>query len=804
MMNWRLKLISVSVILAVVFVLHIRLVRFSTTVSRGALDAVICIGKVIRLNTTEDIDQIVSLQITSGRFRGQTIDFNNKKIGRIFSDRDFFIGNRVFLEIPLRSKDQQTVTSVQLLERFRTPFLLYLAGIFSCLMVLVGGLKGIRALLALCASAMVVFFILLPLLVKGYNPITVALAISALLTVLTFVFITGLSRKVVSGVIGTLGGLAAVGILSVICQRAMYFTGLAEEFGYLELGIALWRTPASHGWNFHGILVAGMILGAVGAMMDVAMSISSAVYEVKTVNPRVTVHQAISAGMNVGRDVMGTMADTLIFAYLGADIITLLLPRIEFPEVGVSYPFLRLINDEATAVSLIQAIVGTIGLVLTVPITAVVAGLSTRWAMPADDDDRAGPAGAVGIVQEPAEIGTGHNIPYLVPIALMVVIGLTFLLQHRIQREAAAISTFTGSEGEILSTSEYVKGRILRRLEQNTSSNARQNDILEIKVMSGMYKGQQMVVRNIITPNMPLLSIPAEPGDIVLCRLGGTPDQVGLVKQVQEYGRDRFLIWMLGLMLICVILVGRDEGVRTVCALVGAGIVVYFFMLPLIADGKPPVLIVTLSSGMIAFCSLVFVIGPSRKTFSAVLGTMGGVMTSAVIVIAAQQFLHFSGMEDAIAVDIVEALQTPPFNFQQLLLAGMLIGLLGVAVDGAIEVSSSMEEIRRANPSMSNWKLIASGMNVGTDILGTMVNTLVFAYLGVRLLLLMAVASPDLQLFQYPPVELLSVGMMSAEILRILAGTLGLVLTIPITALISGFWNWRAVGRTKGRVGKRA
>ena len=78
-------------------------------------------------------------------------------------------------------------------------------------------------------------------------------------------------------------------------------------------------------------------------------------------------------------------------------------------------------------------------------------------------------------------------------------------------------------------------------------------------------------------------------------------------------------------------------------------------------------------------------------------------------------------------------------------------------------------------------------MNVGTDILGTMVNTLVFAYIGVRLLLLMAVASPDLQLFKSPPVELLSVGMMSSEILRILAGTFGLVLTIPITALISAF-----------------
>ena len=762
-------------------ILHLSLARFSTIVQHGALDTLLCIGRVIRLNTTESVDQVVTLRITSGRFRGQIVDFDNQKIGRVFSDRDFFIGDRVFLEIPLRTKDQQNVDSVRLLERFRTPFLLYLAGFFSCLMIIVGGAKGIRALLTLVASALTVFYILLPLLAKGYNPIGISLAISAFLTLITFLFITGLSRKMISGLFGTLGGLVAVGILSVLSQKALYLTGLAEEFGYLELGIALWRTPAAHGWNFEGILVAGMILGSVGAMMDVGMSISSAVYEVKSVNPNITVRQAIQAGLNVGRDVMGTMADTLIFAYLGADIITLLLPQIEFPEVGTTYPFLRLLNDEAISASIVQAIVGTIGLVLTVPITAVLAGLTTRWAKPDNTlDESALPPAEL---DQPAEPTTN----WLVPISLLIVIGLTFWLQDYLQKQSAVISSSTDSNGQILAQSEYAKGKVLQRLEQNGNDLTRQHHVLEVEILSGMYTGQKIVMRNVVNTKMPLLSIPAEPGDTVLCRLGGSPDQIGLVKQVQAFGRDQFIVFLLGLMLICVIVVGREEGIRTVCALVGSGLVIYFFMLPMIAEGKPPVLIVTLSSGLIAFCSLVFVIGPSRKTFSAVLGTMGGVMTAGLIVVLSQQFLHFTGMEDAIAVDIVEALRQPPFDFQQLLLAGMLIGLLGVAVDGAIEVSSSMEEIRRANPNMSSWQLASSGMNVGTDILGTMVNTLVFAYIGVRLLLLMAVASPDLQLFKSPPVELLSVGMMSSEILRILAGTFGLVLTIPITALISAF-----------------
>lgn len=857
----NLRIIGVLALSVIVIVLHIKLYRFAEVVHHGALRKLICLGRVVNVDTSDDADQILTFRILSGQFRGETVHIDNIWIGRDFSDRIIKKSDVLFLEIPLRRENQTTINEVRMGAYFRTPFLLYLAWLLGTLIIFVAGMKGIRAILTLFFTGLSVLYILVPLMVRGYNPISVALCIAAFLTIVTFVTITGFSFKVISGVLGTLGGLAAVGILSFISQKVMVLTGLAEEFGFLELGIALWRTETSHGWNFAGILSAGIILGAVGAMMDVGMSISSSVHEVKQVNPNITVRQAIRAGLNVGRDIMGTMADTLIFAYLGAHLITMLLPTIEFPEVGVLYPFLRLANDEATAVAIIQAIVGTIGLVLTVPIAATIAGILTKYRT-VELTEIHEDAPSAEELEELLQINKPNSkARSAISIAMIVVVLCTVLIYHRLSNTSATITEQRDESGNVISKSEYAKGRVLSLLESNARSlfeteseyaddldnreipdglrvafesngillsrnveveikewkdsrwlitdkereqtyAARrvgdslkiyeantEHHVLEIEMLSGLYEGQRLVLRNIVNHNMPLLSIPATPGDIVLCRVGGTPDQISLVNIVQEYGRDGFLVLMLGLMFLLIIVVGRIEGVRTAGAMLISGVIIYFFMLPLIAGGKHAVFVVTLTSGMVAFVSLVFVIGPSRKTFSAVLGTMGGILVSGLIVMFTQKYLHFSGLENAMSADIIEAMRTPPFDFSQLLVAGMLMGVLGVAVDGAIEVSSSMEEIRRANPNMPTWRLVASGMNVGTDILGTMVNTLVFAYLGARLLLIMAIAAPNVDLFQSPPVELLSVGVVAAEIVRLLAGTLGLVLAIPITALVAAFWH---------------
>ena len=868
----NIKIVTILFILLSVAVLHVKLYRFAEVTHDGALQVLVCLGRVVKIDTSDEADQVLAFRILSGQFRGETVQVNNIWTGRAFGDRVLHKGEVLFLDIPLRDPTRPKIDTVSIREYFRTPFLLYLAGALGILMVLVAGMKGVRAILTLFVTAFTVIYLLVPLTISGYNPIAVALLIATFLTFATFLLITGFSFKVISGVLGTLGGLAAVGILSVLSQHAMVLTGLAQEFGFLELGIALWRTPASHHWNFTGILSAGIILGAVGAMMDVSMSISSSVHEVKQVNPNITVRQAIRAGLNVGRDIMGTMADTLIFAYLGAHMMTMLLPRIDFPEVGILYPFLRLVNDEATAVAIVQAVVGTIGLVLTVPIAASVAGFLTQYAK-VDKSDLSIRHEDLPSAEELEEVFRADpprsKARIAVPIAMAIVLIGTIFAYYRTHELSATVLEQLDADGNPISKSEYAKGKVVRLLESNGNflfeidssavndldnrvvpkvlheafsshkipfsdeitvsvkpwkdsrwllsdtkyeqtysiramkdtvgaiSESRLNvyesksehHILEVEMLSGMYKGRRLVLRNIVNHNMPLLSIPAEPGDVILCRVAGSPEQVSLVNIVQDYSRDRFLIWMVGGMLLVIILVGRIEGIRTACAMLISAAVIYFFMLPLISGGANAVFIVTLTAGVVAFVSLVFVIGPSRKTFSAVFGTMGGILVAGLIVLFAQQNLHFSGLENAISADIIEATRTPPFDFVQILLAGMLMGVLGVAVDGAIEVASSMEEIRKANPNMPTWRLIASGLNVGTDILGTMVNTLVFAYLGAELLLVVTITAPNLDFFKSPPAQLLSIGVVSAEIVRLLAGTLGLVLAIPITAVICAFWN---------------
>ncbi len=852
------------------FFLHVKLYHFSATTKQGELQVEVCLGRVMHIDTSDEADQVLTFQIISGQFRNETVRVDNVWIGRAFGDRIIHKGDVLFLDIPIRDPNNPQIVSVSMREYFRTPFLLYLAGTLGILMILVAGMKGVRAILTLFVSGFSILYLLVPLTIRGYNPIAVALLIAAFLTLTTFLLITGFSYKVISGVLGALGGLTAVGILSVLSQNMMALTGLAKEFGYLELGLNLWYPDSgAHHWNFAGILSAGIILGAVGAMMDVSMSISSSVHEVKQVNPNITVRQSIRAGLNVGRDIMGTMADTLIFAYLGAHMITMLLPRIEFPESGMLYPFLRLVNEETTTIAIIQAVIGTIGLVLTVPIAAVIAGFLTKYTKVKKSDIHED----IPTEEELEEVfgsdsvHTGTRVfssRMAIPIAMLFVLVGTTFIYYRIQGDTATVIEAQDEQGKLIEKSEYVKGKVIRVLETSgdylfsidathaaaldnkrvpsalraafenieyslsddltvsikpwkdsrwfiedkthkqsysirTSPDGKnklevydsekEHHVLEVEILGGIYKGKHLIFRNIVNHSMPLLSIPAEPGDLILCRVGGDTEIISIGNLVQEYARDKYLIWFVGGMFLLIILVGRSEGIRTVCAMLISGAVIYFFMLPLISDGMNAIVVVTLTSGVVAFVSLVFVIGPSRKTYSAVLGTMGGILIAGVIVLYAQEHLHFTGLESANAADIVEATRTPPFDFVQVLLAGMLMGVLGVAVDGAIEVSSSMEEIRRANPNMPTWRLIASGLNVGTDILGTMVNTLVFAYLGAELLLVLTVGAPDLDIFKSPPVQLLSNVVISAEIVRLLAGTLGLVLAIPITAIICAFWN---------------
>jgi len=794
MKEWKVKLLALVVIFLACFIVDMKLRGFSReTAGEDGATYISCIGKVVDIDAgramgeppawTWSVDgQIATLRILSGRYKGQEVFAPNIFIGE-YSDRVLRQGDRLYMTIP--SKDGSIISTrpVDLGEYVRTPFLLYLATAFLALMVIIGGSKGIRAAMALIASGVFIASVLIPMFLKGYNPVWASILISTVNTVLTFMLVSGMTRKSLAGVLGAVGGLVTAAVLASFSSQILRFSGLDVSFGFLELGKRLWMASESTDWNFRGLLVAGMILGASGAIMDPSMAVASAIEEVKRANPQVGIWRCVMSGLNVGKDEMGTMANTLIFAYIGADITLILMPMIQFGEAGRAYPLTRVINEEAASAEIVQALTGTIGLIMAIPIAALIAGfLIGRTREVSSEADR-----TVGATRRVAST----KRQWWIPITLLV-IAVGVHIAHSVTRHISAVQT--DSTGEQLLVSEYVRARVIDKGPPidtpSDSAYARvpaKSEILKVRLLGGSYRDEQALVQNILDPNrVPLYNAEVSPGDEVLLKVEGTREAMDHAF-MHNYSRDGFLLYLLGLFVFVMVMVGRFQGIRTALALGISIAIVFKVLIPLIMAGYNPVLVVIGVSGVIAFTSLVIVTGFNRKTGAATIGILGGVIVAGLIVLYADQKLHFTGISSSRTAIVAQFTVSQRLDFRKILMAGIIMGLLGTAMDAAIAVASSIREVRRANPKMTTAQLIAAGMNVGTDVLGTMANTLIFAYLGLRIMLLMTLAGTHI--LAGSKVEIMSAETLAAEALRLLAGSVGLVLTIPITAVVAASWD---------------
>ena len=784
MKEWKVKLPALALIFLACFVVDMKLRGSSReTVGEDGATYVSCIGEVVDIDAgratgeppawTWAVDgQIATLRILSGRYKGQEVFASNIFIGE-YSDRVLRRGDRLYVTV---TGDALRVTGLG--EYVRTPFLLYLATGFLALMVIIGGSKGIRAAMSLIASGVFIASILIPMFLKGYNPVWASILISTVNAVLTFMLVGGMTRKSLAGILGTLGGLITAALLASFSSQVLRFSGLDVRFGFLDLGKRLWMASESADWNFGGLLVAGMILGASGAIMDSSMAVASAIEEVKRANPQVGIWRCIMSGLNVGKDEMGTMSNTLIFAYIGADMTLILMPMVQFGEVGQAFPLTRVINQEAASAEIVQALAGTIGLIMAIPITALVAGFLI---------------GQTCEVGPEAERRLKPATPrrWWIPIALLV-IAVGVHIAHSVTRHISAVQT--DGTGEQFFVSEYARARVMDKSPSidtpSDSAYARapaKSEILKVRLLGGSYRNEQALVQNILDPNrVPLYNIEVEPGDEVLLKVDGTRE--GMYRAlIHNYSRDGFLLYLVGLFVFLMAMVGRFQGIRTALALGISITVVFKVLMPLIMAGYDPVLVVIGVSGVVAFTSLAIIAGFNRKTGSATIGILGGVIVAGLIVLYADQKLHFTGISSSRTAIVAQFTVSQGLDFRKILMAGIIMGLLGTAMDAAIAVASAVREVRRANPKMTTAQLIAAGMNVGTDVLGTMANTLIFAYLGLRIMLLMTLAGTHI--LSGSKVEIMSAETVAAEVLRLLAGSVGLVLTIPITAVAAASWD---------------
>lgn len=251
-------------------------------------------------------------------------------------------------------------TSVSVTGRVRTPALFYLFLVFVLTLLIVNGRKGLLALLSLAFSFLVIFKLVLPLILSSVNPILAALAGSALILPVSFMLSHGVNTKSKVAVWGTLITLALTGVLSMIFSETLNLTGLSsEEAGFLSL-------IPNQNINFKGLLLAGVIIGVLGVLDDVTITQASVVQELKNAHPKISDSKLFAGAMRVGRDHISSVVNTLVLVYTGASLPLLLL---FYGQQNTN----QVLNYEFVAEEIMRTLVGSMGLILAVPITSLIA-----------------------------------------------------------------------------------------------------------------------------------------------------------------------------------------------------------------------------------------------------------------------------------------------------------------------------------------------------------------------------------------------------------------------------------------------
>jgi uncharacterized membrane protein len=330
-------------------------------------------------------EQEAVVEIASGRFRGITVDAVNLLMGRMDIDKLFEPGDLALVGIDL-SEDKSEIVSVNLIDHYRIHFEILLFGLFCLLLIGYAGWTGVKALVSFVFTAMVIWKILLPSFLAGLNPVLLSLGIVTVLTAAIVLLVGGLEKK---GLIAFLGALAGIGMtcaLSLVFGSAFRIHGAVRPFSETLL-----YSGFAH-LNLSSIFLAGVFVASAGAVMDIAMDISASMREVYEKHPHIPLKELIFSGFNVGRAVVGTMTTTLLFAYSGGYTTMLMV----FLAQGT--PLVNMFNLTYVAAEILQTLVGSFGLVLVAPLTAVIGGLvyfktGSRFGHGADSG---GAGGAIG------------------------------------------------------------------------------------------------------------------------------------------------------------------------------------------------------------------------------------------------------------------------------------------------------------------------------------------------------------------------------------------------------------------------
>jgi len=703
----------------------------------------------------------VSLRLTSPGFDIDEVDATYSPVAG--GAQRLSPGRRVFVEM----HDGGGATVVGLV---RDESMLYLAGFFLSLFVLVGGKQAAGSAAGLIAAFGGTLFVLVPMIMAGVDPMLATVATSAGLAVLISLLVSGIHRRTLAIIAGCAGGLIITCGLSVVASSGLRMTGV-----YSALTQDLWYTGAG-GIDFVKLLSAGITLGALGVVIDLATAVAAAVFEVADVNPAMSRKSLALSGLRVGRDVMGTELNTLVFAYAGAQVGLLLLPF--FGPQGYRLPVMQVLSLQGFAAEVAHIAVGTAGLILTIPLTALVAGLIAPGR-------RAPTPGAAAAARAPR----GRRALWPVAVACWTALAGVALWLH-----GGTYHTYT-TNSAAKAVVRLVQARVLAvdRPPSSFATRAKgeRKQTVTARLLSGPEADTVMTIHNPVS-GFPGSDRIARPGDRLLVKtIAGKGQMVGSILDYDRGGALIVMVWIVGLLVMAV---GGKNGLRAMAALALCAPALGLGLYLIAAHGFPALPVLTAAALLI--CGAVFVVlaGPTRKAACAAGGAFGGIVAGGICAAVAGSLMGFTGLQSDSLFAIRMFGGGGGLDYKGLLSAGILLGIVGVAMDVAIAVASSAEEIASAKAGADRAELWRRGMSIGRKVMCTMVLALVFAYLGANMALLILPRAVQ----DTPVIQALNNDRFACEQLRILAGGIGVVVAIPATAFLSSILIRKTAPRLKG------
>ena len=306
-------------------------------------------------------EQSCSVRVLKGKFRDRIIDSAvNMLTGSYENDKIFSVGDKALIIISYNGSE---ILSAAMIDHYRLDYEIILAVIFAVILVATAGKTGFRSLLSFILTVLAVWKVIVPLYLKGADPIISGAIFTALLSVMIIAMVYGFDKRCFAAVAGVMSGVVVALLFGAVFTSLFKIHGavmsMSESLLYCGYG----------NLNLTSIFTAAIFIGSSGAMMDLAVDITSAMHEITLKKPDIGKKELIVSGMNIGKAAMGTISTTLLLAYTGSCIAMLMV----FTAQGT--PLINILNYKYVAAEIVHTVAGSIGLTAVAPLTAVLGGM---------------------------------------------------------------------------------------------------------------------------------------------------------------------------------------------------------------------------------------------------------------------------------------------------------------------------------------------------------------------------------------------------------------------------------------------